>query len=252
MMNVINRVKGRAALLASLLLLGACATAPTTPVAPTAASFAAVVDNPIRLREDRASDPERHPAEFLAFVQAQPGMRALDVSAGGGYTAQLLALAVGPTGKVYAQTPREGAMLATRLAAHPQENLVVVVLPFEKLVPPDTPPLDLVTLIQNYHDITQMQVNRGAMLHTIFTALKPGGHFVVIDHAGRTGTGTSEGKTLHRIEKAAVIAEVQAAGFALESEGSFLRNPADPRDKTSNDSPFPTDRFALRFVKPVG
>ena len=83
-----------------------------------------------------------------------------------------------------------------------------------------------------------------------FTALKSGGHLVVVDHSGRPGTGISEGKTLHRVDQAVVVAEATKAGFVLEAEGSFLRNPADPRDQSSGDSKIPTDKFALRFVKP--
>ncbi len=73
---------------------------------------------------------------------------------------------------------------------------------------------------------------------------------MIIDHAGRSGTGITEGKTLHRIDEAVVLAEVRQAGFVLDAESNFLRNPADPRDQTSTGSPIPTDKFALRFVKP--
>ena len=43
---------------------------------------------------------------MLAFTGVRPGMTVLDVSAGGGYTTELLARAVAPGGRVYAQTPR--------------------------------------------------------------------------------------------------------------------------------------------------
>ena len=52
------------------------------------------------------------------------------------------------------------------------------------------------------------------------------------------------------IDKAVVLAEVRQAGFVLDAESDFLRNPADPRDQTSADSKIPTDKFALRFAKP--
>jgi predicted methyltransferase len=267
MMNIINKVKKllstrspfavsaeRIAALSlcatGLMLLGACATSPSAPAGPTPASYAAVVDNPLRTREDHTMDAERHPAEFLAFAQVKPGMRVLDVSTGGGYTTQLLGLAVGPEGKVYAQTPKPGQALVSRLASHPQQNIVVEVRPFDDPLSPNVKPIDLATLVLNYHDITYLSVDRRQMNEHIFAALKPGGHYVIIDHAGRPGTGITEGKTLHRIDEAVVISEVKAAGFQLENESNFLRNPADPRDAPSGNSPIPTDKFALRFVKP--
>ena len=83
----------------------------------------------------------------------------------------------------------------------------------------------------------------------LFAALRAGGHLVVVDHSAKPGTGVSAGKTLHRIDEAVVIAEMQQAGFVLEAEGKFLRNPADTRDTSSGDANLPTDKFALRFVK---
>jgi predicted methyltransferase len=84
----------------------------------------------------------------------------------------------------------------------------------------------------------------------LFDALKPGGRLVIVDHAARSGSGVSDGKTLHRIDEAVVKSEEQAAGFVLDAEGTFLRNPADPRTETSSDSKIPTDKFALRFIRP--
>jgi len=80
--------------------------------------------------------------------------------------------------------------------------------------------------------------------------LKPGGIFVVADHAGRPGTGISESNTLHRIEQSFLRGEVEAAGFKLAGEGTFLRNPNDPRDKETPEPPQPKDEFVLKFVKP--
>ena len=79
---------------------------------------------------------------------------------------------------------------------------------------------------------------------------QPASRYVVVDHAARAGTGTADTKTLHRIDEDVVKREVLEAGFVLDAEADFLRNPDDPRDKTSGDSPFFTDKFALRFVKP--
>jgi predicted methyltransferase len=245
----------RKAVLTTILAFAAAISGCATTTSPedlraSAGGSAQIVANPIRTDQDRKIDAVRHPAEFLAFAQVKPGMKVLDVSAGAGYTSQLLALAVLPGGTVYAQTPRPGPALTKRLADHPQPDLVLVERPFEDPVPGDAPPLDLVTIVNNYHDITYLPVDRAKMNARIFAALKPGGHYVVVDHAGRAGTGISEGKTLHRIDEAVVRHELAQAGFVLEAESNFLRNGGDTREQPSGNSPIPTDRFALRFVKP--
>ena len=195
-------------------------------------------------------DASRNPIEFLPFTEVKPGMMVFDVSAGAGYTSQLLALSVAPAGKVWAQREQPGAALTKRLADNPQPNFILVYRPFEDPVPPDAPKFDLITIVLNYHDITYLPVDRAKMDQRLFAALKPGGHLVVVDHSGRPGTGISEGKTLHRIDEAIVRTELQQAGFVLEAEGNFLRNPSDPRDRETPEPPMPKDEFVLKFVKP--
>ena len=88
------------------------------------------------------------------------------------------------------------------------------------------------------------------MNQRLYAALKPGGRLVVVDHSAKAGTGTSVARTLHRIDEAVVVAEFRQAGFVLDAEGQFLRNPADARDVSSGDGQIMTDKFVLRFVKP--
>ena len=207
------------------------------------------VASPIRTDEDRSADAKRKPLEFLQFTNMQPGMLALDIAAGGGYTTQLLALVAGSNGKVWAQADKPRG-LEKRLADHPQSNIVQVIRPFEDPVPDDLPKLDLITIIMNYHDIAFMPVDRAKMNLRLFNALKPGGHLVVIDHSAKAGTGVSAAKSLHRIDEAVVLNEFKQAGFKLEQDGDFLRNPSDPRDQAFFKTKIQTDKFALRFVKP--
>jgi predicted methyltransferase len=237
--------------LALCALLAACASvpAPETPAAVAARAQQAIA-SPIRTEQDRRMDATRKPQELLTFTQVAPGMMVLDVAAGGGYTSQLLVLAVGASGKVWAQRPEAGAALTKRLADQPQGNFIPVYRPFDDPVPPEAPKLDLVTLILNYHDISYLPVDRAKMNERIFAALKSGGRYVVVDHAAVAGSGITAGRTLHRIDESVVIAEARKAGFVLDAEGSFLRNPDDPRTATTNSSPIATDKFALRFVKP--
>lgn len=234
-------------LLATALV--ACAGPQTQENSPSAEHYRALLADPVRTERDHRMDASRHPAELLEFAQVRPGMHVLDVASGAGYTSQILALAVGPSGKVWAQTPKASAALTERMTAHPQANLVVVTRPFDDPVPPEAAPLDLVTLVLNYHDISYLPVDRDAMNRKIFAALKPAGHYVIVDHSARAGTGVSAGKTLHRIDEAFLIDEVKRAGFALEAEGTFMRNPADTREGSSNQASPASDRFVLRFVK---
>src|SRR5436190_22437368 len=66
----------------------------------------AIVGSPDRSADDRALDAGRHPDRLLAFIGARPGMRIAEIGAGLGYTTELLARAVGPSGVVYAQNNR--------------------------------------------------------------------------------------------------------------------------------------------------
>ncbi len=58
--------------------------------------------------------------------------------------------------------------------------------------------------------------------------------------------------TLHRIDRATLIAEVEAAGFVLDGQSDILANPADPRTANVFDPSIRghTSQFLLRFKKP--
>jgi predicted methyltransferase len=228
---------------------------------PTA--IRAAVAAPDRSDADRALDAGRHPAETLAFFGIAPGMRVAELGAAGGYTAELLARVVGPTGAVFAQnSPFILARFAEkpwseRLAKPVMSRVVRVDREFDDPLPPDAHDLDAVVVILFYHDTVWMKADRARMNAAVFHALRPGGVYGIVDHSGRAGAGTTDVQTLHRIEEAVVRREIEAAGFRLAADASFLRNPDDARDW--NDSPRvaaerrgTSDRFVLRFVKPKG
>jgi predicted methyltransferase len=226
-----------------------CATAP--PAGPSATERAkAVVASPVRTDQDRRMDASRNPLEFLPFTGVAPGMIVFDLSAGAGYTSQIMALSVGPGGKLYAQRPAPGDALTKRLADNPQPNFIVVYRPSEDPIPPDAPKFDVITFVNNYHDFVNAPIDRATLNRRLYDALKPGGRLVIVDHAALPGSGTSATRTLHRIDEAVVIAEVRQAGFVLEAQGAFLRHPEDTRAVSSGDGAILTDKFALRFVKP--
>lgn len=266
-----QRVAPLAAAIVAAALLAGCAA----PSGPSGESIAAIVGSPDRSPADRINDIRRKPADLLAFIAPRPGMVALDLSAARGYTTELIARSVAPGGKVYGQNaPRDPARAApaqpegaaapppasasppaptlAERARNPNLAIVPVSRAFEDPVPPEVAHggLDLVTLMFNYHDLGHMGVDRARMNRAIFQGLKPGGAYVIADHAGRPGTGISEAGTLHRVEEAFVTQEVEAAGFRLVAVGNFLRNPADLRDRNTPVPPMPKDEFVLKFVKP--
>jgi predicted methyltransferase len=157
---------------------------------------------------------------------------------------------VAPGGEVWAQTGKPSPKIEARIASGKVANLHAAVAPFDNPVEKGMPPLDLVTINMSYHDVVNTPTDRAAMNKHIYDALKPGGHYVVIDNSAKNGTGLADTKTLHRIDEAAVIEEVTKAGFKVEAKSDYLRAPSDPRDK-----PFwemkgePDDKFAIRFVK---
>ncbi len=222
----------------------------------------AIVEAKDRTPEDRALDGGRKPEELLRFLDIKPGMRVAELGAGGGYTTELLARAVGPTGVVYAQNSR---FILERFAAKPwaerlvkpvMQNVVRVDRDFDDPLPPEAHDLDRVMIVLFYHDTVWMDVDRVAMNEAVFRALKPGGLYVVIDHSARQGAGYNEVRTLHRIEESMLRSEIEGTGFTLARESDFLRNPDDARDW--NDSPSAagqrrgtSDRFVLAFMKPA-
>ena len=254
------------AFLAALLCACSSTSMTSNRSALSPQQISAIVANPNRNAADLKYDPSRKPQELLLFLGASEGMVAVDLSTGGGYTAELLARAVGPTGKVYGQstprTPQSPPLPAGRLpspetlAERSQRsslgNLASIVSPFSDPIPSALQgQLDLVTLIFNYHDITYANVDRNQMNQAILTALKPGGAYVIADYSGRPGTGISEGRTLHRIDESTVRKEVESVGFQYVAEGGFLRNPSDPRDQKDVAPPQTKDRFIVKFIKPL-
>lgn len=234
----------------------------TTAAAPLGrAEVEAIVAAPDREADDREADARRAPVELLLFIGVAPGMKIADLGAGFGYTTELLARAVGPTGHVYGQNPRfvlerfaeQG--WSARLAKPVMANVTRVDREFGDPLPPELHDLDAVVNVLFYHDFEWMGVDRAAHNAAIFRALRPGGVYVLVDHSAKEGAGTSGSQTLHRIEESVLRAELEAAGFQLAEEASFLRNPADTRDWNAlpwqSKREEQSDRFVLKFRKPI-
>ncbi len=220
---------------------------------------AALAQAPAQPPPDALSDPSMKRAEVLAFAGVKPGDRVVDVVAG--RFVRALSLAVGPNGKVYAFEPAEVikahpellGMMQSLAATPAYANVSVLNTPIDAPALPGG--LDEVFIRQNYHDLHDKFMGPAdvpAFNRNVFAALKPGGVYVVLDHADSAGAGLKNTDTLHRIDKASVIAEVTAAGFKLDGESMVLANTADDHSKMVFDPAIrgKTDQFLLRFRKP--
>lgn len=232
--------------LSAALLGGASAHAAEQPAA---SGYQAAVASPIRTADDRKEDAKRKPAEFLAFAEVRPGMKAFDIASGGGSTAALLTAAVGSKGEVWAQNAKPNPKLQERVGGSTLPNLHAVVADFSDPVPKGTPPLDLITINMSYHDIANTPADRAAMNKRLYEALKPGGLLVIVDNAAKKGAGLTATKTLHRIDEDTVVQEVTKAGFKLDARSDYLHVASDPREQPFFKMDAPDDKFALRFKK---
>ena len=207
---------------------------------------------------DALTDPALKRAEVLAFAQVKPGDKVADIIAG--RFVRAFSQAVGPGGKVYAVEtaevvkahPEVMGMMKGLTADPAYANVEVSAAPVDSPLPSG---LDVVFIRQNYHDLHDKFMGPAdvpAFNRHVFAALKPGGVYVVLDHAAAAGSGLRDTDTLHRIDIAAVKSEVAAAGFVLEAESPILLNPADDHAKLVFDPAIRgrTDQFLLRFRKP--
>ena len=237
------------------------AIAANTGVAHATPSYInAAVNDASRPDADKARDADRKPGEMLAFSGLKPGATVADMIPGGGYFTRLFAKAAGPKGHVYAFVPDE--LLKKRataadgikaLAADPgYSNISVIEGPINGFNAPQA--LDLAWTSQNYHDLHNWVSadDLAAFNKAVFTALKPGGIFIVLDHVAASGAPADVTETLHRIDPAVVKKEVVAAGFKFEGESDVLKNPADDHTAKVFDAGVrgKTDQFILKFRKP--
>src|SRR5580692_5313647 len=247
-----------AALAAALMFAASCANAASIPD-----NIAAAVADAARPDADKARDANRKPAETLAFTGVKSGALVAELLPGGGYFTRIFSKAVGSSGHVYALVPAplpdapadvpDFAARVKAIAADPNyANVQVVVEPFSQLAVPA--PVDLVWTSQNYHDLHNFPgLDVVVFNQMVFDALKPGGTYLILDHAAESGSGARDTGTLHRIDEETVKKEVLAAGFVFVGGSDLLRQPGDSRTLKVFDPTVrgKTDQFILKFRKPA-
>ncbi len=208
-------------------------------------------------------DPTRQ-SELIRFARAGAGSTVIDVYPGDGDWTRLFSDVVGAEGHVYSFVPTEIADVKPdqldnmrALAKEPGRENVEAVSADLVAMPDVTPPADVLWLHLFYHDLhTALIQAKGATAadfnRVVYEQLKPGGFYVIVDHAAAAAAGTSDTQSLHRIDPVSVRVEVEAAGFVLDAQSTLLANKDDPHSVKVFDASIKgeTDRFVYRFVKP--
>lgn len=228
--------------LAGLVLISGCAQA------PSGAITAAMADAG-RTEADKAADDLRKPAQTIAFAGVKPGDKVAELQPGGGYFTRIFTKLVGANGKVFTYAPPRPNAPPPAAPAGP--NVTVLSGPYADFAVPE--PVDVVWTSRNYHDFQNAAgADMLAFNRKVFAALKPGGIYIVLDHAAAADAPEDVTRTLHRAKEATVRSQAEAAGFRFVASGDVLRNPADDKSKRvqEQDVRGKTDQFVLKFQKP--
>ena len=239
----------------------ALAIAALSFAAPSFASpefIAKAINDTSRPAADRAADARRLPYKTLLFSGVKEGDVVGEFLPGGGYYTRMLSDVVGPKGKVYAlETTRwgQGNIDSTKavLSEKGRGTVRFDAAAFGEFNLPEK--VDMFWTTLNYHDLHIAKygtVDMAAFNKHVFDSLKPGGTYFIVDHVANAGTTDAQIADLHRIDKAVVIKEVEAAGFQLAGESTVLHRSADDHTKTVFDKSIQghTDQFMLKFRKP--
>jgi ubiquinone/menaquinone biosynthesis C-methylase UbiE len=154
---------------------------------------------------------EEMPETALDKIGIKPGMTVADVGAGSGYMTERLAKRVAPTGKVLAVDvqPEMLALLRSRAAKSKLTNIQTVLgTESDPKLPPNA--LDLVLMVDVYHELTQPQ----RMLRKLRQALKNDGRLVLLEY--RKEDPHIPIRSEHKMSVVEARMELEAEGFKLE------------------------------------
>src|SRR4029079_11762402 len=142
---------------------------------------------------------DRNTGEPSPFAGLKPGQRIADLLPGGGYFTRIFSAVVGPKGQVIAvatpkrpdappDRPEPSAAVRAIAADEHYKNVTVAVEKVAELKLPEK--LDMVWTSENYHDVQNVKdIDVGTFNKAVFASLKPGGTYIVIDHATEKGAG---------------------------------------------------------------
>ncbi|PCJ28725.1 MAG: methyltransferase type 11 [SAR86 cluster bacterium] len=220
------------------------------------------VSNSARLEEDSDRDAARKPVEVLEFFGIEPGMKILDVFAGGGYYAEILSYIVGAEGEVtlYNNGGWDGFVgqgVVDRLADNRLPNVQSIVMEADEFTL-EANHYDAAVFVLGFHDLYYESdpgwpaIDADNFIDRLYGVIKPGGVLGIVDHASEPGVSVAVANSLHRIDPGIIRSDLISAGFVLEEESDILRNQLDNRNIPMSDPSVrgQTDRVVMRFRKP--
>lgn len=204
-----------------------------------AASIGDAIANSNRTEANRERDADRKPDQVLAFAGVEAGDTVLDWGAGGGYWTELFSGVVGDAGTVYAEQAA-GERFESRKAAYEEQfapfgNVELLPIARGEPIPLDDNSVDTVLLSYLYHHMhyaegsdEALPGSTAALLAEYARVLKPGGTFIVIEHAAADGSSRAQSAGWHRTPPDTARADITGAGFEFVDDApEIFFNPDD-------------------------
>ncbi len=250
-------------LLFALCLVACTAAAQSdTDFAPVAKKITAAMASEARSDADKQRDANRRPVETLEFFGLREDMRVLELFPGRGWYSRILAPVLAKEGEFLlalgtsrvaerqASDPALATMRVLEVDASIEPTEIGSIYKMGEFTFPVTD-VDLVLTFRNQHNFTAP--SRAHMNAAVFDALKPGGHYGVVDHTARHMSPDSEANR-RRLDPVLVINEIEAAGFEFVDFSDLHYRPVDELDLEVGEEGVTgrTDRFTLLFRKPAG
>ena len=219
------------------------------------------VANNARPEADSARDTARKPADVLEFFGIEPGMKVLDIFAGGGYYSEILSYAVGTEGSVTLYNNGGwdgfvGAGVEERLESNRLPNVESMVAE-ANATNFDANSFDAAVFVLGFHDLYYAEeswpaIDADNFLAAIYASIKPGGVLGIVDHGATAGNSVEVANTLHRIDPGVIRFAMAKAGFEFVEESNILRNGGDPLIVPMSDPAIRgnTDRVVHLYRKP--
>ncbi|MDG1463099.1 MAG: methyltransferase domain-containing protein [Gammaproteobacteria bacterium] len=265
-----------------MLFLSACAnTKQSESAAAESSKLEASVGSAQRPESEVARDVYRHPQETLEFFGLTPEISVVELWPGGGWYTKIIAPVVRGDGKYYAahvdpnskvemlrlSVEKYQAFLDSAPELYDEVEMTVLMPPAQLEIAP-AGSVDLVVSFRSIHNWMAFGMQDDVM-KAVYDVLKPGGIFGVVEHRGIAGQPQDPKASTGYVTVDAMVEMAEKAGLQLESSSEINANPLDTKDYPAGVWSLPprlklgeedrqkyldigeSDRFTLRFVKPI-